>query len=53
MPAVLPMALNTPPVMPTISFGAVSATTAKPRLPKPLPKNARLMTAITSTCEST
>ncbi|MNI97197.1 hypothetical protein D3C73_1557970 [compost metagenome] len=53
MPAVLPRALNTPPVMPIISRGAVSATTLKPRFPKPLPKNARLITAITSHWAST
>ncbi|SWI96619.1 Uncharacterised protein [Klebsiella pneumoniae] len=51
MLARLPHILNTPPAIPSISFGEVSLSTHQPRFPKPLAKNARLMAAITTTSE--
>jgi hypothetical protein len=48
MPAALPKVLNRPPLRPPASLGDVSDTTAHPRAPTPLPKNASDITATTS-----
>ena len=45
--------LKTPPDRPPISFGAVSAITAQPRAPTPLPKKDKHMKRITRAGEST
>ncbi|MNJ78529.1 hypothetical protein D3C77_763050 [compost metagenome] len=51
--AMLPKVLNRPPDSPAICFGEVSATTAQPSAPMPLPKNARVMKPTTIHSAST
>ena len=47
IPAMLPNMLKMEPDKPMASFGDVSATTAHPRAPMPLPKNASDINATT------
>lgn len=53
MPAALPNMLKMLPARPTTSRGAVSATTAQPSEPTPLPKNASAIRPTTSHSLST
>src|SRR5882762_3484079 len=50
--AAFPKVLNRAPFIPAISLGEVSATTAQPRAPIPLPKKASDMQAMTSQSDS-
>ncbi|MNF15761.1 hypothetical protein D3C80_2184970 [compost metagenome] len=51
--AMLPKVLNRPPERPAICLGEVSATTAQPSAPMPLPKKARVMKPTTIHSAST
>ncbi|MNS61254.1 hypothetical protein D3C72_942780 [compost metagenome] len=53
MPAILPNVLKMLPARPMTSLGAVSATTAQPSAPIPLPKKASAMMPTTSHSAST
>src|SRR6185312_11799284 len=46
----LPNRLKTPPLTPTSSLGEASAITVQPSAPNPLPKNASVISPITTAC---